>query len=237
MATKNKTENHAEEQAAAQYSSICTMLAAVECDYSRLEELREESQRPRFVAGWNTPGYMPDSDPQEFDDEDEAIEYIKESARSGITDEDEQGAQDDIEDWSTDKNGEFGLTHRGIHYFVTRDGFMPLTESEAEELADLENAAGDCEDEDEARERISEDPLEVQVRSDWTSPGEPLEASEFCILLCTGGPAVRIRGELDRGEPCRAWLEYQDWGTPWAQYFDASSKTLCEYAANFFFGE
>jgi hypothetical protein len=57
------------------------------------------------------------------------------------------------------------------------------------------------------------------------------------ILLCTGGPAVRIVGELDRGTPCRAWLEYQDWGTPWTQYFGAKSDTLCEYAANFFFGE
>jgi hypothetical protein len=112
-----------------------------------------------------------------------------------------------------------------------------LLESELEELAELEDAAGECTDEDEARQIIQEDPLEVQVRSDWTNPGETLEAGEFMILLCTGGPAVRIVGELNRGEPCRAWLEYQDWGTPWTQWFGVSSDTLCEYAANFFFGE
>jgi hypothetical protein len=239
-------DNRAKEQAAAQYSSIVRMLSAVGCDYSRLEDMREESKRPRFAAGWNMPGYMPDSDPQEFDDEDEALEYIKDGAKGaleidtvspGMTDEQAQDAEDEIEGWITDKNGEFGATIRGLHYFITRDGFMPLNESDAEELEELEAAAGDCEDEDDARQRISEDPLSVEVRSGWASPGEPLEASEFCILLCTGGPAVRIRGELDRGEPSRAWLEFQDWGTPWQQYFDASSDTLCEYASHFFFGE
>lgn len=154
----NRTENHAEEQAAAQYSSIVDMLAAVECDYDRLQELR-------------------DTDPEDLTDEDR------------------------------------------------------------EELAELEAAAGDCEDEEDARQRIQEDPLSVEVRSDWASPGEELTAGEFQILLCTGGPAVRIVGELDRGEPCRAWLEYQDWGTPWTQYFGASSDTLCQYASHFFFGE
>ena len=99
-------------------------------------------------------------------------------------------------------------------------------------LAALEAAAGDCADEDDARQRIREDPFSVEVRSDWTNPGEPLEPSEFMILLCTGGPAVRIVGE-----PCRAWLEYQDWGTPWTRYFGADSATLCQYASQFYFGE
>lgn len=242
----NRTENYAEEQAAAQYSSIVDMLAAVECDYERLDELREEARKPRFVAGWNMPGYLPDSDPVEFDDDDDAIEYIKDAARGalemdtiepGMTDEQIKEAEEAIDDWMTDKDGNFGLTVRGIHYFVTRDGFMPLDESDAEELAELEAAAGDCTDEDDARQRIQEDPLSVEVRSDWASPGEELTAGEFQILLCTGGPAVRIMGELDRGEPVRAWLEYQDWGTPWTQYFDASSDTLCQYASHFFFGK
>ena len=104
-------------------------------------------------------------------------------------------------------------------------------------LAALEAAAGDCADEEEARQRIQEDPFSVEVRSDWTNPGEPLEPSEFMILLCSGGPAVRIVGELNRGEPCRAWLEYQDWGTPWTRYFGADSDTLCQYASQFYFGE
>jgi hypothetical protein len=70
-----------------------------------------------------------------------------------------------------------------------------------------------------------------------TQESAALEPSEFMILLCTGGPAVRIVGELNRGEPCRAWLEYQDWGTPWTRYFGADSDTLCQYASQFCFGE
>jgi hypothetical protein len=118
-----------------------------------------------------------------------------------------------------------------------REALVQWEADNAVELAELEDAAGDCTDESKARQAIQDDPLEVRVRSNWTSPGETLEAGEFMILLCTGGPAVRIVGELNRGEPCRAWLEYQDWGTPWTQWFGASSDTLCEYASNFFFGE
>lgn len=174
------TDTRAEEQAAAQYSSIVRMLAAVECDYDRLEELRDEkAERISAILDAETP---------------EEVE--------------EQNQR--MNEWK---------------------------EENAEELAELEEAAGDCENEDAARDRIQEDPLSVEVRSDWTTPGEELEASEFMILLCTGGPAVRIVGELDRGQPCRAWLEYQDWGTPWTQYFGASSDTLCQYAAHFYFGE
>lgn len=176
---KTETTNHAEEQAAAQYSSIVRMLAALTCDYDRLTELKEER------------------------------EELTEAVKDAETD-NHAAALEALTQWEADN---------------------------AEELAELEDAAGDCEDEDAARDNIQEDPLEIQVRSDWTNPGEPLEAGEFMILLCTGGPAVRIVGELNRGEPCRAWLEYQDWGTPWTQWFGASSDTLCEYAANFFFGE
>jgi hypothetical protein len=189
-----KTDNHAEEQAAAQYSSIVRMLAALTCDYDRLTELRDEREELAEAV------------------KDAEAEYTaaKEDGGAGEQWAELERAREALTQWETDN---------------------------ADELAELEDAAGDCTDEDAARDNIQEDPLEVQVRSDWTSPGEPLEAGEFMILLCTGGPAVRIVGELDRGTPCRAWLEYQDWGTPWTQWFGASSDTLCEYAANFFFGE
>ena len=116
-------------------------------------------------------------------------------------------------------------------------------------LADLD-AAEDSDEDEAARQRIADHPLHVLVRSDWTQPGDPLEAAEFQILLCTGGPAVRIVGELDRGTPCSArleyqdWdtpcsarLEYQDWDTPWLSYSGALPAVLCDYAANFYFGE
>lgn len=129
----------------------------------------------------------------------------------------------------------------------TRDEYSGNDESwvidcpeDAEELAELEEQAGDCESEEDARQRIEEDALDIQVRSDWHAPGETPEPSEFYILLCTGGPAVRIMGELDQyNEPCRAWLEYQDWGTPWTEYHgDAvSMDDLLTYARCFYFGE
>lgn len=112
-----------------------------------------------------------------------------------------------------------------------------MTRDELEELGKLEALAEGCEDYDSAYDRIQEDPLEITVRSDWTAPGQTMEANEFCILLCTGGPAVRIVGELDRGSPVRAWIEYQDWGTPWTQYFDADQDVLVRYASMFYFGE
>jgi hypothetical protein len=75
-------------------------------------------------------------------------------------------------------------------------------------------------DVDDALQQISEFPLSLQFRSGWHNYGEEPKDAEFEIELCTGGPAVRIVGELDsEGEPCRAWLEYQDWEIPWTQYF------------------
>jgi len=94
-------------------------------------------------------------------------------------------------------------------------------------------------DEDSARQVISEDPLSVQVRSGWADSPEEMEAEEFEILLCTGGPACRIVGELDRSEPDCARIEYQDWFTPWERYADTSSEedeALLTYAREFYFG-
>lgn len=93
-------------------------------------------------------------------------------------------------------------------------------------------------DEDQARQAIQEDPLSVEVRSDWQSPGEELKASEYTILLCTGGPAVRLRGDLSEyGKPDTASLEYQDWFTPWED-FDLTTeeeKACVTYAKQFYF--
>ena len=47
-----------------------------------------------------------------------------------------------------------------------------------------------------ARATILQDPLSVQVRSGWCSPGSgPGSPEEYEILLATGGPAARIIGE------------------------------------------
>lgn len=102
-------------------------------------------------------------------------------------------------------------------------------------------APDDYPDEDEARERIEEDALSVEVRSGWYTPGDTPEPEEFAILLCTGGPAVRIRGKLGaHGEPERAWIEYQDWFTPWRELVHGEAGAmddLLTYARVFYFGE
>lgn len=165
------TDNHAREQAEAQYDSICRMLDAYELDWDRLEELRE-------MKADHEAEMRDELDPKPFN-----------------------------------------VAHP----------------DEADELEMLEADAGDCEDQDDAQERISEDPLEVSVRSDWQTPHEDLEVTQFRILLCTGGPAVQIVGELDEHKtPCRAWMEYQDWGTPWTEYVGAQSSRLVAYAQHFF---
>lgn len=111
-------------------------------------------------------------------------------------------------------------------------------EIDGDELTALKALAGDCKSEDEARERIQEDTLAIEVRSGWTPLGDTLTADEFMILLSTGGPATRIMGELDEyGEPRRAWLEVQDWFQPWTQFIGADQDVLLAYARCFYFGE
>jgi hypothetical protein len=92
---------------------------------------------------------------------------------------------------------------------------------------------------DTAREAIQEDAGEVTMRSNWVSSVAEMEPAEFQILLCTGGPAVRIRGELHRGEPSRAWVEHQDWGTPWTELVapPIEQDTLLTYCQQFYFGQ
>ena len=105
-----------------------------------------------------------------------------------------------------------------------------------------------------AAEAIDEHPLSVQVREGWHSPGDNLPPAEFEILLCTGGPAVRMRGTLldPDSQPGNPRLEYQDWGTPWTEYRHITMppdpetivaelhryrETLLAYARQFWCGE
>ena len=68
---------------------------------------------------------------------------------------------------------------------------------------------------------IEQSVLEVSVRSGWCPPGtKDFKPAEYCIvLLSTGGPAVRIVGELsEHFEPTSARLEIQDWFIPWTEW-------------------
>jgi hypothetical protein len=108
-------------------------------------------------------------------------------------------------------------------------------------IAALRTAVNE-EEREAAQITIEEDPLSVEVRGDWHAPGgEGAKPSEFMILLCTGGPAVRIRGELDRhSEPEKSRIEYQDWFTPWQTLPDLSDEenaALLDYCHQFYFGD
>jgi len=75
-------------------------------------------------------------------------------------------------------------------------------------------------------------PLEILVRSGWHEYGDPgaAEPEEFQILLCTGGPAVRIRGRFGDHGPTAAWFEHQDWGTPWTELVGVHNDTAVSFA-------
>ena len=111
---------------------------------------------------------------------------------------------------------------------------------------------------DEAMQAITEDALSVQVRSGWYTLGDNhnprladnCKPSEYNILLCTGGPACQLIGELDQyGQPETCRMEVQDWGTPWTAMRPLVSRSKLEgddydsepvmlaYASCFYFGE
>jgi hypothetical protein len=112
-------------------------------------------------------------------------------------------------------------------------------ESIAEMITAYRQAEGDAQDA--ALQRIQEDPLSVQVRCPWQSVGEEcVKPDQYNILLCPGGPAVRIIGTLSEYlEPDSARIQYQDWGTPWTDYPLISEQiaVVLEYAQHFYYGE
>lgn len=116
-----------------------------------------------------------------------------------------------------------------------------IKEMVAEYTRERDEGADSDSEIDQAREAIIEDALDVQMRSNWAGSADQWEAEQFTILLCTGGPAVRIKGTLNEYlEPETAQLEYQDWGTPWTRYTgltDEDIDALLTYAGCFYFGE
>jgi hypothetical protein len=120
-----------------------------------------------------------------------------------------------------------------------KDNGMLASEDE-DEYNGLKQSANEFTSEEEASERIQESPLCVQVREGWKNPGEESEPEEFSILLTTGGPALRIIGDLGRyGSPESPRLQYQDWGTYWTD-FDTTSEQdedLNTFCQRFYFGE
>jgi len=106
---------------------------------------------------------------------------------------------------------------------------------------EVADAGTDEDARDEAQQAIHEDSLSVEVRSGWHTPGgdDDSDDGEYRILLCTGGPAVRIIGDLGPfAEPDSARIEYQDWFTPWIPLpiNGDDEDVLLAYARTFYFG-
>lgn len=93
-------------------------------------------------------------------------------------------------------------------------------------------------------EEIQDLPLSIEVRSGWHLPTYTTymtnpSPEEYRILLCTGGPAVQITGDLnDYAEPITAKLQYQDWFTPWENYHLTANEEqiLLDFAQLFYYG-
>jgi len=121
-------------------------------------------------------------------------------------------------------------------------------ESIVEMVKRLEEArgSGDQQAIDKAQDLIRFNPLSVRVRTAWEDPNlfqKPnidVQPTEYKILLCTGGPAVRIRGDLNEyGEPKNTYLEHNDWFDGWAQIplTKEQREAVIEYARHFYYGE
>ena len=92
------------------------------------------------------------------------------------------------------------------------------------------------------QQQVQEWPLSVDVRcTSWRSPGtEDWEPDEFQILLSTGGPAMRITGDIgEHGEPCNPLMQVQDWFKPWTtcNTTDEQDEALRWFCSEFYFGE
>lgn len=247
--------DNAENQARAQVRSIVEMVAALSVDYDRLQELRDKAAAGHYVAGWNMPGYMPDSEPCALDTCDEARDYIADEMEQDA-DEMEQNRDDEgqnadqvrdlrelaqtLRDAIGNPDQEFGATVGTFHYWIAHEPGKLADDEEQKELDELNESAGDCTSEDDARERIEQDALSVEVRSGWHSLGESMEPAEFRIVLCTGGPHVEIVGELGQhNEPDAARILYQDWFEGKTELVDITSDerdSLLTYCRTFYFG-
>jgi hypothetical protein len=129
-----------------------------------------------------------------------------------------------------------------LHHAKGECGYDTGACQEGADGGDTWKDAAEYHDWEKAREAIDEDPLSIEVRTGWFNPCQEAqgELAEYHILLCWGGPAVRIIGELGRGStPETARLEYQDWFTPWEAYplSPDQEEILLDYARDFYYGE
>lgn len=95
---------------------------AVEFWASRIDDELSTAieEKPRFVAGWNNPGYMPDSEPEEFATFDDALEHIRGEVLYHVnTESDKSQSMDAFDTQLGDLKDVFELTGpNGVVYWV-----------------------------------------------------------------------------------------------------------------------
>lgn len=129
------------------------------------------------------------------------------------------------------------------HIMTTTEENRAQSQAEAQ-LDSIRRLVSELDEEngEDTRRRIHEHPLNVQVRTNrFHDPQvEGIDPDEYMILLCTGGPAVRIVGELNEyNEPVSAEIQFQDWFEEWADLgiSGADEETVIRYALQFWYGE
>jgi hypothetical protein len=127
------------------------------------------------------------------------------------------------------------------HAITNAEGWLQIIRDMVAAIGAAEES-GDDEAIDNARDEAQQSALSVMVRDGWRVPGgEKGSATEYEILLTTGGPALRIVGELsEHGEPeGEPKLQWQDWGTPWTPFplTQADAEAVSSFVAQFYFEE
>lgn len=123
------------------------------------------------------------------------------------------------------------------HAISNAKAWLETVRALAARMSDEDDEAAEA-----AREEVQDSALSVMVRDGWYAPGTPpeeREPDEYEVLLTTGGPALRIVGDLGSGSPVgRPRLEWQDWGTPWTEYITSAEdeEALAAFVGVFYFG-
>lgn len=134
------------------------------------------------------------------------------------------------DDWVSDHEDNYGVSTE-----AALEAWAFQHPEEATQLAEFTKTAGNYADKDAVETAVQEGHYGVQVRSAWVDQGTQISndhLEEFQITLAGGGPAVRIMGELGEHGPTRAWLEHQDWGTPWTELVSrgTDAAAILEYS-------
>jgi len=112
-------------------------------------------------------------------------------------------------------------------------------QAQLEHIVALMNRLNALEDDYEARDTIEqearENALSIETRTAWSTDPTDSEPNEFRIVLCTGGPHVEIRGDVDLDH---VQLDYQGWGDPMQSLYGTleESALLEQYCHLFYFG-